>query len=185
MPRLRAPGIRWVRRPVWTRFGRHVVGNLTTVTTSVRDFTTLLLGYFWAERVSAELGPGSELATFLKWEQLAAYSRAKLNRDYSFRGTESVKQTLNHGSRVTLSNSRAFQILSDQQTYGIWGLYSVASAASGLVEQDPARWTPAGLQFVEQFYLYCAGQCSAVRFARLATQVRGNGPNSIYGWQDK
>ena len=62
---------------VWTRFGRHVVGNLTTVTTSVRDFTTLLLGYLWAERISAEVGPGSELATFLKkWEQLASYSRA-------------------------------------------------------------------------------------------------------------
>jgi hypothetical protein len=74
----------------------------------VRDFTTLLLGYFWAERVSADLGLGSELATFLKWEQLAAYSRAKLNRDYSFRGTERVEQTLNYGSRVTLSNSRAF-----------------------------------------------------------------------------
>jgi hypothetical protein len=138
---------------VWTRFGRHVVGNLTTVTTSVRDFTTLLLGYFWAERVSAETGPGSELATFLKWEQLASYSRAKVNEDYSFRGTERVKQTLNQGSRVTLSDGRAFQILSNQQTYGIWGLYSVASAASGLVEQDPARLTPAGLQFVERFYL--------------------------------
>ena len=138
---------------MWTRIGRHVVGNLTTVTTSVRDFTTLLLGYFWAERISAELGPGSELATFLKWEQLASYSRAKVNKDYSFRGTERVRQTLTQGSRVTLSNSRAFQILSNQQTYGIWGLYSVASAASGLVEQDPARLTSVGLQFVERFYL--------------------------------
>src|SRR5258707_13712913 len=70
---------------VWTRFGRHVVGNLTTVTTSVRDFTTLLLGYFWAERVSAETGPGSELATFLMWEQLATYWRAKFNKDNSIR----------------------------------------------------------------------------------------------------
>lgn len=138
---------------VWTRFGRHVVGNLTTVTTSVRDFTTLLLGYLWAERVSAEVGPGSELATFLKWEQLASYSRAKVNGDYSFRGTERVKQTLLQGSRVTLSNGRPFQILSNQQTYGIWGLYSVASAASGLVEQDPVRLTSVGLQFVERYYL--------------------------------
>lgn len=24
---------------IWTRFGRHVVGNLTTVSNSVRDFT--------------------------------------------------------------------------------------------------------------------------------------------------
>jgi len=34
---------------IWTRLGRHVVGNLTTVSDSVRDFTTLLLGYYLAE----------------------------------------------------------------------------------------------------------------------------------------
>jgi hypothetical protein len=28
---------------IWTRLGRHVVGNVTTVSTSVRDFTTLVL----------------------------------------------------------------------------------------------------------------------------------------------
>ena len=140
-------------QPVWTRFGRHVVGNLTTVTNSVRDFTTLLLGYYFAERVAAERGPGSELATFLKWEQLAAYARAYFNNDYEFRGTERVQVRLQADTRLTLSNARAFQILSDQQTYGLWGLYSVASAASGLVEQDPARITPPALKFVEHFYL--------------------------------
>jgi hypothetical protein len=30
---------------IWARLGRHVVGKLTTVSTSVRDFTTLVLGY--------------------------------------------------------------------------------------------------------------------------------------------
>jgi hypothetical protein len=53
---------------VWTRLGRQVVGNLTTVTNSVRDFTTLLLGYYFAERVATELGPGSELSrTLRRW----------------------------------------------------------------------------------------------------------------------
>jgi hypothetical protein len=28
---------------IWTRLGRHVVDNVTTVSTSVRDFTTLVL----------------------------------------------------------------------------------------------------------------------------------------------
>jgi hypothetical protein len=37
---------------IWTRMGRHVVGNLTTVSTSVRDFTTTLLGFYFAERVA-------------------------------------------------------------------------------------------------------------------------------------
>src|SRR5215211_5537294 len=75
---------------IWTRMGRHVVGNLTTVSNSVRDFTTLLLGYYFAERIADEQGPGTELATFLKWEQLAAYARAAVNRDYAFRGTDRV-----------------------------------------------------------------------------------------------
>ncbi len=57
-------------QPIWTKLGRHVVGNLTTVSTSVRDFTTLLLGYYFAERVAESGGGDSDLAVFLKWEQL-------------------------------------------------------------------------------------------------------------------
>src|SRR5215471_13650482 len=79
---------------IWTRLGRHVVGNLTTVSSSVRDFTTLLLGYHFAERLADDLGAGSELATFLKWEQLAAYSRGVANQDWAFRGTERVRKNL-------------------------------------------------------------------------------------------
>ena len=62
-------------QPIWTRFGRHVVGNLTTVSNSVRDFTPC---YSATGSPSAlpEQGTGRELATFLKWEQLAAYARA-------------------------------------------------------------------------------------------------------------
>ena len=36
---------------IWTRMGRRVVGNLTTITTSTRDFTTTLLGYWLAEKI--------------------------------------------------------------------------------------------------------------------------------------
>ena len=42
---------------IWTRLGRHVVGNLTTVSDSVRDFTTMLLGYYFAARL--EIGRAS------------------------------------------------------------------------------------------------------------------------------
>jgi hypothetical protein len=31
-------------QPIWTRLGRQVIGNLTTASNSVRDFTTLILG---------------------------------------------------------------------------------------------------------------------------------------------
>jgi len=138
---------------IWTRLGRHVVGNLTTVSNSVRDFTTLLLGYYFAERLADEQGPGTELATFLKWEQLAAYARAAINREYSFRGTERVRKNLSESSRVTLSADRAHQILGNQKIYGLWGLYTVPARTSGLVEGDPPRLTPPALELVERLYI--------------------------------
>jgi len=138
---------------IWTRLGRHVVGNLTTVSNSVRDFTTLLLGYYFAARLADEAGPGTELSTFLKWEQLAAYARASANNDWVFRGTERVRKNLSESSRVTLSDDGAHQILGNQKIYGLWGLYTMPSRASGLVDSDPTRLTPPALEFVEKVCL--------------------------------
>lgn len=138
---------------IWTRFGRHVVHNLTTVSSSVRDFTTLLLGYWFVERVAGAGAPGVELATFLKWEQLAAYARAEVNKDLSFRGVERVVRNLNEGPRITLSAQRAHQILGDQKIYGLWGLYTVPARASALIETDPPRLTEAARDFVERLYI--------------------------------
>jgi hypothetical protein len=138
---------------IWTRLGRHVVGNLTTVSNSVRDFTTLLLGYYFAEQLSNDLGPGTELETFLKWEQLAAYSRAEVNGDFAFRGTEKVRKNLSEGPRVCLSDERGHQILGNQKIYGLWGLYTMPSRASALVDGDPSRLTPPAMELVERHYL--------------------------------
>jgi hypothetical protein len=138
---------------IWTSFGRKVVGNVTTVSTSIRDFTVLLMGYYLAEQVANEVGEASELETFLKWEQLAAFVRAHVNRDFSFRGTERVQRALSEGTRFTTSASGASQILSDQPTYGIWGLYSMPAMESGLVKREPPRLTDDGLLFVEKYYL--------------------------------
>ncbi|MGO9708530.1 MAG: hypothetical protein ACLQBL_06695 [Polyangiaceae bacterium] len=137
---------------IWTRFGRHVVGNLTTVSTSVRDFTTLLLGYYFAEQVASD-DPGSELGTFLKWEQLAAYARAAVNNDFAFRGTERVQKALSEGARVSISDDQASQILANQKIYGLWGLYSVPGRSSGLLDGDPTRLTSAARELVEGFYI--------------------------------
>lgn len=138
---------------IWTSFGRKVVGNVTTVSTSIRDFTVLLMGYYLAERVADETGESGDLETFLKWEQLAAYVRAYVNRDPSFRGTERVHKALVEGTRFTVSVNGASQILSDQPTYGIWGLYSMPAVESGLVKRDPARLTEDAMAFVEKFCL--------------------------------
>jgi hypothetical protein len=114
------------------------VGNLTTVSNSVRDLTTLLLGYWFAERIADERGPGSELATFLKWEQLAAYARAGVNRDFAFRGIERVRRNLSEGPRVTLSDNPAHQILGQPEdlrrasrSYRKLSAHSSSSASNG------------------------------------------------------
>jgi hypothetical protein len=138
---------------LWTRFGRHVVGNLTTVSTSVRDFTTLLLGYHFAEELADEPGAGGELHTFLKWEQLAAYARAEVNKDLVFRGTERVQNYLQKGKHVTVSAGQAHQILSNQKIYGLWGLYTVPARASGLLDGDPPRLTLPARDLVNSHYL--------------------------------
>ena len=137
---------------IWTRFGRHVIGNLTNASNSVRDFTVLLLGPHFAARVAEVVGPGAELATFMKWEQLASYARGHINQDWIFRGTERTRANLQEG-RITLSAQPAFQTLSSQKLYGIWGLYSMPGRASGLLEGDTARLTLPAREFIEQFYL--------------------------------
>lgn len=138
---------------IWARLGRHVVGNLTTVSTSVRDFTTLILGYYFAERVANEAPSDGDLAVFLRWEQLAAYARGGVNGDWDFRGVERAKKNWNTEGRLRLGADSASQILSNQKTYGLWGLYTVPARSSGLVEGEPSRLTPAGRSLVENLYL--------------------------------
>ncbi len=143
-------------QPIWTRFARHVVGNLTTVSNSARDFTVLLLGYHFAERVSEESKKDyteDDLAVFLKWEQLAAYARGIVNEDWAFRGTERARKNALNNRRVRLSKDPRDQILGNQKMYGLWGLYTVPSRSSGLVEGNPPRLTPPGREIVEKNYL--------------------------------
>lgn len=138
---------------IWARFGRHVVGNLTTVTQSLREFTVLLLGIDLAERVAEERGPGTELETFIRWEQIAAYVRIGINGEEGVRGSRRVARFLEEGrGRVVISADRQHQILGNQAIYGIWGLYTAAARASGLVEPRAIRLTPAGRGLVEGEY---------------------------------
>ncbi len=143
---------------IWTRFGRHVVGNLTTVSTSIRDFTTTVLGYYLAERVADKVGPGTELATFMKWEQLAAYARIGVIGERTVRGVDRVRSRLNAGGRLTLSPDGSHQILGNQKIYGLWGLYTVPSRASGLLDGDPPRVTPPARDLIESLYLPALGE---------------------------
>lgn len=140
--------------PIWGRIGRHLVGNLSTVSNSLRGFTTLLLAHSFAEIIEERKGRTSEskLALFLKFEQLAAYCRLKRG-DGDFRGVERARRFLSDDKVVRISAKVEGQILTNQKVYGLWGLYSVPARESGLLEVDENVLTREARLFVEAEYL--------------------------------
>lgn len=139
--------------PVWSRFGRTVVGNLTTVSGSVSGFTTLLLGYYVAEEIRRSEPDEPTLSLFLKFEQLAGYARHHVRRDRGFRGVERVGERLQKSTKVMLGSATTHQILSSQQTYGLWGLFTVPARDSGLLSRQDPVLTPVTREFVERQYI--------------------------------
>jgi hypothetical protein len=119
------------------------------------------LGLYFADRAlgSGQFDEGERANLFLKFEQLAAYSRYVYNEGEdenaeSPRGFRRVKRKLSEGKgRVQISAAGQYQILSSQKTYGIWGLFTVAARQSGLVEQQENRLTPRAYEFIEREYV--------------------------------
>lgn len=135
---------------IWTLLGRQIVSNLTTVSTSVGDFTTTMLGYAFAERLADDC---PEVETFLRWEQWAAYSRVHFGMSKSVRGVERVSAKLRESNaKVTISAAKQHQILSNQKTYGLWGLYSMPSRQCGFIARGAARLTPLASSFLNEQY---------------------------------
>jgi hypothetical protein len=137
--------------PIWSHFGRKVVGNLTTVSSTVRGFTTLLVGLYLAEQIHDADPDSSLLETFLKFEALGGYARVRRDpADRSVRGILRVRSRLNGTKRIRISASTTDQILSNQKVYGLWGLYSQPARASELLEAQEQRLSPAARRFVEK-----------------------------------
>jgi hypothetical protein len=144
-------------QPIWSRFGNRVVTNLTTVTTAVRGFTTLLLGRYFGELLvgDSDVPEQEVLSVFLRMEQVAAYARfLGEGEDRSgILGVRRVRRFLDEpGSKTSIATDPSGLILSDQKTYGLWGLYSVSARVSGLIEHGPLGLTSLGRDFVEAEY---------------------------------
>ena len=144
-------------QPIWSAFGRHVVTNLTTQSTSIRGFTVLLLGrYFAADLLDRGMANREDaLDIFLRMEQVGAYVRHVAHGvKGEIRGIERVQRFTDeqHGN-VVIAADRRGMILSDQKVYGLWGLYSVPARTSGLIPQDALDVMPAGREFIERHYI--------------------------------
>ena len=95
----------------------------------------------------------STLAYFLKLEQIAGYARYWVRKDTDLRGIQRVKARLAEKPKQRISARVEDQIQSDQKTYGLWGLYSVASRSSGILEPDGEALTPPARDLLEKLYL--------------------------------
>ena len=144
-------------QPIWAAFGRHVVTNLTTQSTSVRGFTTLLLGrYFAAELVDKGMANREDaLDVFLRMEQISAYVRHVAHEvEGEIRGIERVRRTVDETrGRVPIHADRRGWILSDQKVYGLWGLYSVSARTSGLIPEGDLDVTEETRTFLKRNYI--------------------------------
>jgi hypothetical protein len=65
---------------VWSHFGRKVIGNLTTITSSMDNFAVALLGFYWANQLVSvdeeESARHKQIReAFLRYEQLTGYVR--------------------------------------------------------------------------------------------------------------
>ncbi|MBW3565423.1 MAG: hypothetical protein KY459_11915 [Acidobacteria bacterium] len=138
--------------PLWSRFGRNVVGNLTTVTDNVRSFTTTLLGYYFADQImerSRDNGE-TELEIFLKFEEMAGYTRYAINDDRAIRGYRRVATRTSGRKPLMISVRSEDQILSNMKVYGLWGLYTRTSRSSGLLDPNAPRPSAEGIDLLEK-----------------------------------
>ena len=148
-------------QPVWTAFGRHIVANLTTVTDSLRGFTVLLLGRYLGERLLRE-GKISEedvVDVFLQTEQVCGYVRClglggDAGSEGRILGIERVRRRISEGgSTIKIGTTPDATILSDQKTYGLWGLFSVSARVSKLLREGPVGVTCKAREFIKCQYL--------------------------------
>lgn len=131
---------------IWSYMGRKVVGNLTTVTSNLDNFMVSLLCCAHASAATDQL---EQIQTnFLRAEQLAAYLRLAAGNE-SFLGITRAKANFNKG-HFSLGKEEPAQILSNQLSYGLWGLYSTAMQVAGLISGAERRLTEQGRTLVSE-----------------------------------
>jgi len=159
---------------VWSYFGRKVIGNLTTITSSMDNFAVALLGFYWANQLaSMEVEDGVRhkqiREAFLRYEQLTGYVRY-YGGATDIMGITRVKKRIHDDSfKITLGLSSEQQILSDQASYGLWGLYSSAARDTGLVEGNNRIVTSLG-QTITQVILQKLGGAGDELFSLLTSR---------------
>lgn len=133
---------------IWSHVGREVVGHLTTVSNNLDNFIVALLCCHYANEQPAEL---EQVQTrFLQAEQVAAYlqlSAASKSGTPSFLGITRARRNF-YSDKMTLGRSASAQILSEQLSYGLWGLYSSPLSGAGLIRGTTRQPSQEGLEVI-------------------------------------
>jgi hypothetical protein len=139
---------------VWTHFGRQVIGNLTTITSSLNNFAVALVGFRWANELCAHLPEAERQAkireTFLRYEQLTGYLRYLADNTALMGITRISKRIQDQSTKISLGLHSDQTILSDQASYGMWGLYSSAMRDTGLIRGNERTLTPLGEEIAQK-----------------------------------
>ena len=135
---------------IWSFLGRKVVGNLTTITNNLDNFIVALLCCYHGNSRSTDLNAIQQ--DFMRAEQLADYLRLALNENASFLGITRAKA--NHkNSFYPLGLSEEAQILSNQLSYGLWGLYSTAMQVAKLIQGSERKLTSTGQDLIQRLLI--------------------------------
>ena len=138
---------------IWSHMGRKMVGNLTTVTSNLDNF---MVGLLCCAHASASTDQLDRIQiNYLRAEQLAAYLRLAAGNE-NFLGITRAKANFKNG-QLPLGKTEEAQILSNQLSYGLWGLYSSAMQVAGLIAGPERLLTDQGRALVAEM-VTCMGE---------------------------
>ncbi|MEZ1439757.1 hypothetical protein QVM41_26215 [Pseudomonas shirazica] len=153
---------------IWSAVGRKLVGNLTTVTSRADHFIVALLACRYAHEGSRSCSLDDIQERYARAEQLAAYLRLDASVQASLLGRQLAVANFRRDS-MALGMHKKAQILSNQLSYGLWGLYSSALQEAGLIKGSDRRLTGAGIALTDAL-LDTFGLSQWQRFGELASQ---------------
>ena len=134
--------------PVWSRLGRRIVRNVTTVSGDLRGWTTLLVSVGMVQDLVAEgaVEAASRDEVFFRAEQLVAFAREVHGTSEEVRGVSRVRARLGATRGGTdpihLGTRPEQRILASQRSAGVWGQISRSAQVSGLIDRTRLRLAP-------------------------------------------
>jgi len=150
---------------VWSHLGRKIVGNLTTVTSNLDNFMVALLCCHYAHQTGRDAPSSVAIQErYLRAEQVAAYLKLADQSPTGFLGITRARKNFAE-SRILLGAAAEAQLLANQAAYGLWGLYSSALEAAGLISGANRRPSASGAALIAEIL----GRFGSARWEKFCT----------------